>query len=110
MNDRRLLLFSLLRGLAAILLALAVAAIFIFLSSDEPLTALKYMLLGPVVSFKATGNEFNTISFLTILAAMIPTIFSGLAVCVMFSANQFNLRGRARSCWAALLALCSGFI
>ena len=91
MNDRRLLLFSLLRGLAAILLALAVAAIFIFLSSDEPLTALKYMLLGPVVSFKATGNEFNTISFLTILAAMIPTIFSGLAVCVMFSANQFNL-------------------
>ena len=93
MNDRRLLLFSLLRGLAAILLALAVAAIFIFLSSDEPLTALKYMLLGPVVSFKATGNEFNTISFLTILAAMIPTIFSGLAVCVMFSANQFNLAG-----------------
>ena len=93
MNDRRLLLFSLLRGLAAILLALAVAAIFIFLSSDEPLTALKYMLLGPVVSFKATGYEFNTISFLTILAAMIPTIFSGLAVCVMFSANQFNLAG-----------------
>lgn len=93
MNDRRLLLFSLLRSLAAILLALAVAAIFIFLSSDEPLTALKYMLLGPVVSFKATGNEFNTISFLTILAAMIPTIFSGLAVCVMFSANQFNLAG-----------------
>ena len=93
MNDRRLLLFSLLRGLAASLLALAVAAIFIFLSSDEPLTALKYMLLGPVVSFKATGNEFNTISFLTILAAMIPTIFSGLAVCVMFSANQFNLAG-----------------
>ena len=93
MNDRRLLLFSLLRGLAAILLALAVAAIFIFLSSDEPLTALKYMLLGPVVSFKSTGNEFNTISFLTILAAMIPTIFSGLAVCVMFSANQFNLAG-----------------
>lgn len=93
MNDRRLLLFSLLRGLAAILLALAVAAIFIFLSSDEPLTALKYMLLGPVVSFKATGNEFNTISFLTILAAMIPTIFSGLSVCVMFSANQFNLAG-----------------
>ena len=93
MNDRRLLLFTLLRGLAAILLALGVAAIFIFISSDEPLTALKYLLMGPVVSFKATGNVFNTTSFLTILAAMIPTIFSGLAVCVMFSANQFNLGG-----------------
>lgn len=93
MNDRRLLVFNLLRGLAAILLALVVAAIFIFISSDEPLTALKYLLIGPVVSFKATGNVFNTTSFLTILAAMIPTIFSGLAVCVMFSANQFNLGG-----------------
>jgi len=93
MSDRRLLVFNLLRGLAAILLALAVAMIFIFISSEEPLTALKYLLLGPVVSFKATGNVFNTTSFLTILAAMIPTIFSGLAVCVMFSANQFNLGG-----------------
>ena len=93
MSDRRLIVFNLLRGLAAILLALAVAAIFIFISSDEPLTALKYLLVGPVVSFKATGNVFNTTSFLTILAGMIPTIFSGLAVCVMFSANQFNLGG-----------------
>ncbi|HPR35433.1 MAG TPA: ABC transporter permease [Anaerolineaceae bacterium] len=93
MTDRRLIVFNLLRGLAAILLALVVAAIFIFISSDEPLTALKYLLMGPVVSFRATGNVFNTTSFLTIFAAMIPTIFSGLAVCVMFSANQFNLGG-----------------
>ena len=93
MSDRKLFLFTLVRGLAAILLALSVAMIFIFISSEEPLTALKYLLLGPVVSFKATGNVFNTTSFLTILAAMIPTIFSGLAVCVMFSANQFNLAG-----------------
>lgn len=93
MNDRKLFLFNMLRGVAAIVLALAVATIFIFISSDEPLTALKYLLVGPVVSFKATGNVFNTTSFLTILAGMIPTIFSGLAVCVMFSANQFNLGG-----------------
>ena len=93
MSDRKLFLFTLVRGLAAILLALSVAMIFIFISSEEPLTALKYLLVGPVVSFKATGNVFNTTSFLTILAAMIPTIFSGLAVCVMFSANQFNLAG-----------------
>lgn len=93
MNDRKLLVFNILRGAAAILLALAVATVFIFLSSDEPLTALKYLLMGPMVSFKATGNVFNTNSFLTVLAAMIPTIFTGLGVCVMFSANQFNLGG-----------------
>jgi hypothetical protein len=40
MNDRKLFVFNILRGLAAILLALAVAMIFIFISSDEPLTAL----------------------------------------------------------------------
>jgi simple sugar transport system permease protein len=72
---------------------LLVATVFIFLSSKQPLTSLKYLLLGPVISFKSTGAVFNTTSFLTLLAAMIPTIFSGLAVCVMFSANQFNLAG-----------------
>ena len=93
MNDRKLLVFNILRGAAAILLALAVATVFIFLSSKEPLNALKYLLMGPIISFKGTGNVFNATGFLTILAAMIPTIFSGLAVCVMFSANQFNLGG-----------------
>lgn len=92
-NDKRLFLFNFLRGAAAILLALLVATVFIFLSSKQPLTSLKYLLLGPVISFKSTGAVFNTTSFLTLLAAMIPTIFSGLAVCVMFSANQFNLAG-----------------
>lgn len=92
-SDKRLFLFNFLRGAAAILLALLVATIFIFLSSKQPLTSLKYLLLGPVISFKSTGAVFNTTSFLTLLAAMIPTIFSGLAVCVMFSANQFNLAG-----------------
>ena len=92
-SDRRLFLFNLIRGAAAIALALLVATLLIFLSSDEPLTALKYLLVGPVVSFKSSGAVFNTTGVLTILAAMIPTIFSGLAVCVMFSANQFNLGG-----------------
>lgn len=88
MRDKRLMLFEVARGAAAILLALFVATIFIFLCSDEPMTALRYLLVGPVV--KNSGG-FNTTSFYTILAAMIPTIFTGLATCVMFSAGQFNL-------------------
>ncbi len=93
MKGKRMLLFELVRGAAAIALALAVGTIFIFLSSDEPLTALRYLLIGPLVSMKGGLASFNTQGLYTILAAMIPTIFTGLAVCVMFSSNQFNLGG-----------------
>ena len=93
MRDKRMLAFELLRGAATIALALGVGAIFIFLSSDEPFTALRYLLIGPLVSLKGGMASFNTQGFYTILAAMIPTIFTGLAVCVMFSSNQFNLAG-----------------
>ena len=88
-----MLMFNILRGAAAIILALAVGAIFIFFSSDEPFTALRYLLIGPLVSIRNGVMSFNTQGLYTILAAMIPTIFTGLAVCVMFSANQFNLAG-----------------
>jgi simple sugar transport system permease protein len=91
MRDKRMVLFGFVRGAAAIALALAVGTIFIFLSSDEPFTALKYLLIGPFVSFHGGVTAFNTQNFYQVLAAMIPTIFTGLAVCVMFSANQFNL-------------------
>lgn len=90
MKDKRMLTFEIVRGAAAILLALGVATIFIFLCSDEPFTALRYLLIGPLVNAK---GGFNTSGLFTILAAMIPTIFTGLATCVMFSANQFNLAG-----------------
>lgn len=103
MRDKRMVLFGFVRGVAAIALALAVGAIFIFLSSDEPFTALKYLLIGPFVSFHGGAAAFNTQNFYQVLAAMIPTIFTGLAVCVMFSANQFNLA--AESC-----VLVGGFV
>lgn len=93
MKDRRMFAFELIRGAAAILLALGVGTVFIFLSSDEPFTALRYLLIGPLVSLKDGMASFNTQGLYTILAAMIPTIFTGLAVCVMFSSNQFNLAG-----------------
>ncbi len=93
MKDRRMFMFELVRGAAAIAVALAVGTIFIFLSSKEPLNALRYLLIGPLVSIKGGVTSFNTQGLYTILAAMIPTIFTGLAVCVMFSSNQFNLAG-----------------
>lgn len=90
MKDKRLILFEIVRGAAAILIALGVGTVFIFLSSDEPMTALRYMLTGPFITGKGT---FNTMGLYQVLAAMIPTIFTGLATCVMFSASQFNLAG-----------------
>ena len=92
-RERNMLYFELLRGTAAIALALAVAAVLIFLTSKEPFTALRYLLIGPLVSIRGGIASFNTQGFFTILAATIPTIFTGLAVCVMFSSNQFNLAG-----------------
>lgn len=89
MNNRRLKMFEVIRGAAAILVALLVATIFIFICSDKPFEALKYMLISPL--FTSSGISMNSI--FTIFAAMTPIIFTGLAICVMFSANQFNMAG-----------------
>ena len=108
MKDKRMFTFEIIRGAAAILLALAVGTIFIFLCSDEPFTALRYLLVGPLVNSK---GAFNTMGFYQILAAMIPTIFTGLATCVMFSSNQFNLAGEGCSMLGGFVgALCGIYL
>lgn len=93
MKNRRLFIFEIFRGFMAIVVSLLVAAIFIFITSKEPLKALNYLLVSPLISFRGGNLAFNINSVYTILAAMIPTIFTGLGVCVMFSANEFNLGG-----------------
>ena len=101
MTKSRQLRFTLIRSLVAIFIALLVATLLIFISAggdnfQEKLNAtgeaLKQMLAGPIFRFsKKNGTSFEAKRFADILAAMIPTIFTGLSVCVMFSANQFNL-------------------
>ena len=97
MNKKRSIIFSLVRGTAAILIALAVAALLIFVSSDgagageklaQTADAMRQLLIGP--AFKSSGG-ISTKNLSDVLAAMIPIVFTGLATCVMFSANQFNL-------------------
>ena len=90
---RRSLTFTVVRGAAAIGIAILVAAILIFVSSEgdrfgATLAALRQLLIGPL--FRANGSV-NVKNICDVLAAMIPIIFTGLATCVMFSANQFNL-------------------
>lgn len=97
MNRKASLRFSILRGIVAILISLLIAALLIFISAEgdslleklgATMEALKYMIVRPII---AGNGAFATKSFTDILAGMIPTIFTGLATCVMFSANQFNL-------------------
>ena len=97
MNKKRSIMFSLVRSAMAILIALGVAALLIFVSAEgdnlgekftQTLGALKQLLINPI--FKAKGG-ISTKNISDILAGMIPIMFTGLATCVMFSANQFNM-------------------
>ncbi len=84
MKSKSLRLFGFVRGAAALLVAFLVALLLIFVSTDEPLVALRYLLVVPASSW---GR------ICIVLAYMIPITFTGLATCIMFSANQFNLAG-----------------
>ena len=97
MSKKRSLLFSVVRGALAIFIALAVATLLIFICAEGEtlaekgamtLSALRQLLIGP--AFRNKGG-ISTKNLCDVLAAMIPIIFTGLATCVMFSANQFNL-------------------
>ena len=97
MSKKRSLRFSIVRGALAIGIALLVAFLLILLSSSgntfgdkiaAAAKAIETMLVRPF--FRANG-QFSTKNFTDILASMIPIVFTGLATCVMFSANQFNL-------------------
>ena len=97
MNKKRSMMFSLVRGLMAILIALGVAALLIFISAEatgigdrfvQTFTALRHLLVSPVLK---NNGSISTKNISDVLAAMIPIMFTGLATCVMFSANQFNM-------------------
>ncbi|MCR5789043.1 MAG: ABC transporter permease [Lachnospiraceae bacterium] len=100
MTRKREIIFSIVRGAMAIMIALLVAMLLIFISADgdsfgEKLSvtaeAMKQLLVGPIFRINATGIKFEGKRLADVFAAMIPTIFTGLSVCVMFAANQFNL-------------------
>ncbi|MBE6962569.1 MAG: ABC transporter permease [Ruminococcaceae bacterium] len=97
MNKKRSMMFSLVRGLMAILIALGVAALLIFISAEatnigdrfvQTFGALRQLLISPILRNNGSVNVKNVTD---VLAAMIPILFTGLATCVMFSANQFNM-------------------
>jgi simple sugar transport system permease protein len=83
--------FELLRFSAAAAIAVLLSFVIILLVSKEPFAALRNLFLGPLSSGRRFGNVIELAITLT---------FAGLAVSVMFSANQFNM-GAEGSFYAA---------
>jgi ABC-type uncharacterized transport system permease subunit len=75
---------NILRTTMAILIALGISFLIIFIVSDEPFTAISKLILGPLQKTAYLGN---------VIELMIPLIFTGVGVCIMFTANQINLAG-----------------
>lgn len=74
--------FDFLRPMVAIFIALLIAFLFILFSSEEPLKALSSFVFGPLSTKRRFGN---------VIEMLIPFLFTGSAVCIMFSANQINM-------------------
>lgn len=74
--------FELFRMLFSIVIAVLISLLVIFFLSDQPLLAIYYLLTGPFTSAR---------NFCNVIESMIPLIFTGTGVCIMFSANQINL-------------------
>ena len=74
--------FDLFRMFFSVLIALLISFVIIFFVSSEPVTAITTLITGPLKSKRNIGN---------VVEAMVPLIFTGTGVCIMFSANQINL-------------------
>ncbi len=76
--------FDIIRIVLSISIALLISFLIILIASDEPLKAVLELLIGPLKSTRRIGN---------VIEAMIPLIFTGVGVSIMFAANQINLAG-----------------
>lgn len=82
MGKSKLGLVELLRIFVAITISMVFVFVVIFIVSDQPLTAIGDFLIGPLTSVRRFGN---------VIEAMIPLIFTGLAVTMLYRAGLFNL-------------------
>lgn len=76
--------FNVLRTVLSVGIALLISFGIIFITSKEPVNAIVQLLTGPLQSQRRFGN---------VIEAMIPLIFTGVGVSIMFAANEINLAG-----------------
>ncbi len=87
--------FEVMRFVLAVFIAFGISFIIMSFSTDAPFTAIKNLFVGPFTSVRR---------FSTVLETMIPLTFAGLAVNVMFKANQFNLSAEGALFMGGLIA------
>ena len=80
--DRFNTYFAVVRFAIAILIACIISFIIMSFSSSNSLAAIGNLFIGPLTTVRR---------FSTVLETAIPLTFAGLATCVMFKANQFNM-------------------
>ena len=73
---------EILRMAMAIAIGLGIAVVLIVLTAENPGEALSYFIAAPFM---------QTMYFSHMVEVIIPLMMTGAAVCIMFSANQFNL-------------------
>lgn len=66
----------------ALLISMVIIILVIALISDDPVGAIKELLLGPFQSVRRIGN---------VIELMIPLTFTGLAITMVFKTKRFNL-------------------
>ena len=81
---------EILRTMVAILCSLLMVFAIILLVSDQPFSALKDFLIGPLTSVRRMGN---------VIEAMTPLIFTGLSVTMLYRAGLFNLSMEGAFLW-----------
>lgn len=91
--------FQIIKFLLAILIAFGISFVILLFTTSSPLIALKDLLIGPLTSVRR---------FSTVLEIMIPVAFAGLAVTLMFRANQFNLASEGAMFMGALVSAIVG--
>ena len=89
--------FELFRMFFSIVIALLISFLLIFLVSKEPLKAISCLIVGPLQKKRTIGN---------VVERMIPLIFTGTGICIMFSANQINLAAEGAFHLGGLVASC----
>ena len=72
------------RIVAGMAIAYAVALLILVLISDDPVFIVKQFILGPFSSPRRIGSIVNLAT---------PLIICGIAMCFMYAVNKFNLIG-----------------
>lgn len=74
--------FGIIRPLIAVMVSMILCFIIILIASAEPLEALRLLITGPLSTVRRFGNVIET---------WIPFMFTGCAICILYSANVINM-------------------